>query len=141
MLAACINAASLALVDAGVPMPDYLVACTAGLSSATTTATTTTAMAMAKDGVAEMGAMTEGERAPDPLLDLSLAEEQELPFVTVGTLGGSEKVSVLVMESRVEFARLEGMLAVGVDGCKQVREILDGVVRARGKRLLSTEQS
>jgi len=63
-------------------------------------------------------------------------EEQELPFLTVGTVGAGEKVSVLVMESRVRMDRVEGMLAVGVDGCKQVREILDGVIRAHGKRVL-----
>jgi exosome complex component RRP41 len=28
------------------------------------------------------------------------------------------------------------MLAVGVDGCKQVRTILDNVVRERGKRMV-----
>lgn len=70
------------------------------------------------------------------MLDLNGMEEQELPFLTVGTLGAGEKVSVLVMETRVQIGRLEGMLAVGVDGCKQVREILDQVVRRRGKKLL-----
>jgi len=42
------------------------------------------------------------------------------------------------MESRVQVGRLEGMLAVGVDGCKQVREILDAVVRKQGKRILES---
>jgi len=63
-------------------------------------------------------------------------EEQELPFLTVGTLGGGDEVCVLVMETRVQVGRLEGMLAVGVDGCKQVREILDGVVRRNGMKVL-----
>lgn len=40
------------------------------------------------------------------------------------------------MENRVQGSRLEGMLAVGVDGCRRVGEILDGVVRAHGKRVL-----
>lgn len=63
-------------------------------------------------------------------------EEQELPFLTVATVGASDDVVVLVMETRVQVGRLEGMLAVGVDGCKQVREILDGVVRERGIRMV-----
>ena len=75
---------------------------------------------------------------PDPLLDLNGTEEQELPFLTVGTLGASEKVSVLVMETRVRIERVEGMLAVGVDGCKQMREIMDGVVKRHGKRLVES---
>lgn len=113
MLAACINAATLALVDAGVPMPDYLCAVTAGTTSA----------------------HAANDEAADPLLDLGLVEEQELPFLTVGT-GSEERVSVCVLESRVQMGRVEGMLAVGVDGCKQIRTIVDGVVRRHGKRTL-----
>ena len=114
LLAACLNAATLALIDAGIPVSDYIAACTSGSTSSD-----------ASD-----------EEAADPLLDLNALEEQELPFLTVATLGASDKVCVLVMETRVQVGRLEGMLAVGVDGCKQVREILDGVVRRRGKRML-----
>lgn len=111
LLAACLNAATLALIDAGVPMTDYLVACTAA-SSATS---------------------SDSDNS-DPLLDLNGLEEQELPFLTVGTLGRSDRVSVLVMESRVRMERVEGMLAVGIEGCKRMREILDGVVKGYGKR-------
>ncbi|KAI4142306.1 MAG: hypothetical protein L6R39_004985 [Caloplaca ligustica] len=116
LLAACLNAATLALIDAGVPMSDYIVACTSGSTAS----------------------YSSNDEAADPLLDLNGTEEQELPFLTVGTLGAGEKVSVLVMESRVQAGRLEGMLAVGVDGCKQVREILDQVVRGHGKRTLES---
>ncbi|KAL9031680.1 MAG: hypothetical protein Q9196_000313 [Gyalolechia fulgens] len=116
-LAACLNAATLALIDAGVPMSDYVVACTSGSTSSYSSSI---------------------EEAADPLLDLNGTEEQELPFLTVGTLGAGERVSVLVMESRVQAERVEGMLAVGVDGCKQVREILDQVVRRHGKRILES---
>ena len=77
-----------------------------------------------------------GEDDVDPLLDLNGVEEVEVPFLTVGTVGAGERVSVCVMESRVRVERVEGMLAVGVDGCKQVREVLDGVVRERGRRVL-----
>lgn len=125
ILAACINAATLALVDAGIPMSDYTIACTAGLALSSPTIR----------GGAGGG---EGQDRTDPLLDLNGVEEQELPFLTVATLGAGEKVSVLVMESRVQVSRLESMLAVGVDGCKQVREILDKVVRAHGKKLLAS---
>ena len=114
LLAACLNATTLALIDAGIPMSDYIAACTVG----------STASYMSND------------EAADPLLDLNNQEEQELPFLTVGTLGAGEKVSVCMMETRVQIARLESMLAVGVDGCKQIRSILDNVVRAHGKRAL-----
>lgn len=72
----------------------------------------------------------------DPLLDLNAIEEQELPWLTVATVGAGERVSVLVLEKRVRPEWVEGMLAVGVDGCKQVREILDQVVRRHGNVVL-----
>lgn len=114
LLAACINASTLALIDAGIPMKDYICACTAGSTSS----------------------YSSNDETADPLLDLNGQEELELPFLTVGTLGSSDMVSVLVGETRVQVGRLEGMLAVGVDGCQQVREILDGVVREKGREIL-----
>jgi exosome complex component RRP41 len=114
LLAALINAATLACVDAGIPMTDYVAACTAGSTST----------------------YAANDEGADPLLDLNHQEEQELPGLTVATLGDSDRVAVLVCESRVQVSRLEGMLAVGVDGCKQVREILDRVVREKGRRMV-----
>ncbi|KAK1757751.1 ribosomal protein S5 domain 2-like protein [Echria macrotheca] len=114
LLAALINAATLACIDAGIPMTDYVVACTAGSTST----------------------YAANDEGADPLLDMNHQEEQELPSLTVATLGSSDRVAVLVCESRVQVSRLEGMLAVGVDGCKQVREILDRVVREKGRRMI-----
>lgn len=119
LLAACLNACTLALIDAGVPMRDYICACTAGSTSS----------------------YSSNDEQADPLLDLNNLEEQELPFLTVATLGTTDAVSVLVMETRVQVGRLEGMLAVGVDGCKQVWEILDQVVRKRGVKMLEGSRS
>ncbi|KAF2876066.1 ribosomal protein S5 domain 2-type protein [Massariosphaeria phaeospora] len=113
LLAACLNAATLALIDAGIPMTDYLVACTAASSPTASEADTDSS---------------------DPLLDLNGQEELELPFLTVGTLGKSDKVSVLMLETRVRMERVEGMLAVGIEGCKRMRDILDGVVKVYGKK-------
>lgn len=114
LLAAAINASTLALIDAGIPMTDYLVACTAASSASS--------------------AAADNASADDPLLDLNNMEELELPFLTVGTLGESDKVAVCVLETRVRMERLEGMLAVGIEGCKRMRTILDDVVKGYGKR-------
>ncbi len=114
VLAALINASTIALIDAGVPMKDYICACTAGSTSS----------------------YSSNDESADPLLDLNAQEELELPFLTVATLGTTDSVCVLVMETKVQVRRLEGMLAVGVDGCKQVREVLDGVIRERGRAML-----
>lgn len=114
MLAALINAATLAAVDAGIPMVDYVVACSAGSTSSYAAA----------------------DESADPLLDLNQQEETELPGLTAATLGATDRVVVLSCESRVQASRLEGMLAVAVDGCKQVREILDRVVKERGRQMI-----
>jgi exosome complex component RRP41 len=128
LLAAAVNACTLALVDAGIPMPGLLSACTSGMSGSAST-----------------------PRDPrndflDPLLDLSLPEEQELPFLTVGTTTAipvgedamdedeeDMKVSMMVMDSKVHCTYLETMLAVGIDGCKQIREILEGVIKGTNR--------
>lgn len=114
LLAALLNATTLALVDAGVPMADYIAACTAGSTSS----------------------FAAGDDSADPLLDLNNQEEQELPFLTVATLGDSDRVAVLSCESRIQVSRLEGMLVVGIDGCRQVKKFLDGVVRSKGAKMI-----
>lgn len=123
LLSALLNASTLALIDAGIPMPSYIASCTAGSTSS----------------------YSSNDESADPLLDLNLMEEQELPFLTVATMGNSgqgdggveDKVVVCSLESRVQMGRLEGMLAVGVDGCKQVRKLMDDVVRRQGKKVLA----
>ncbi|OTA94108.1 hypothetical protein M434DRAFT_30278 [Hypoxylon sp. CO27-5] len=114
LLACLINAATLALIDAGVPMTDYLVACSAGSTSSYAAA----------------------DESADPLMDLNNQEEQELPYLTVGTLGSTDKVAVLVCESRVQVSRLEGMMVTAADGCKNIREYLDSVVKEKGRRMI-----
>ncbi|KAI1843567.1 hypothetical protein JX265_007351 [Neoarthrinium moseri] len=114
LLACLVNASTLALVDAGVPMTDYLVACTAGSTSG-------------------HGA---GDEGADPLLDLNGQEEQELPFLTLGTLGATDRVALLVCESRVQVGRLEGMMAVAADGCGHIRAALDRIVRDKGAQMV-----
>lgn len=114
LLAALLNAATLALVDAGVPMSDFMAACTAGSTSS----------------------YAAGDDSADPLLDLNTQEEQELPFLTVATLGASDRVAVLSCESRVQVSRLEGMLVVAVDGCKQVKQLLERVIKDKGVQMI-----
>ncbi|KAJ5094602.1 Exosome non-catalytic core component [Penicillium angulare] len=127
ILAAAINACTLALVDAGIPMPGLLTGCTAGMSGSASTP---------KDPRHD---------ELDPLLDLSLPEEQELPFLTVGTttvlpvgengMDGEEETSValLNMDSKLHSTYIETMLAVGIDGCSQIRELLEGVIKGSNR--------
>ncbi|OAA40709.1 exosome complex exonuclease RRP41 [Metarhizium rileyi] len=114
LLAALINAATLGVIDAGIPMTDYIAACTAGSTSS----------------------YAAGDDSADPLLDLNNQEEQELPYLTVASLGDSDRVVALVCESRVQVNRFEGMLVVGLDGCKQVKMFLDKTIKDRGVNMI-----
>ena len=125
LLAGCLNAAGMALVDAGVPMPGLLAAVSSGVV----------------ENVDDGG----GSGKVEPLLDLNGSEEVELPFLTVATVGGlgeEDRVSVLVMETRCQVGdgRLEGMMAVGVDGCKQVRTLMEGTIRRHGIKVLRSRK-
>ncbi|OAX81124.1 hypothetical protein ACJ72_04536 [Emergomyces africanus] len=141
LFAACINACTLALVDAGIPMPGLLCACTVGMSGRASTP--------AAPELTHVGGINE---SLDPLLDMSLPEEQELPFMTVANTNPAptgadsmddeeenQMLSIVQMESGVHISYLETMFAVGLDGCKQVREILNGVLKAAGRKVLEGE--
>lgn len=116
VLATCINACTLALIDAGIPMSDYVVACTAGSHSA-------------RSG---NNPEVEGE---GPLLDMNNVEESDLPGVTIATIGNSEKITLLQLETKVRLERLEGMMAVALDGCGKLKEIMDDIVRTHGNEM------
>ncbi|KIW55307.1 hypothetical protein PV05_07598 [Exophiala xenobiotica] len=126
LLVACLNAASLALVDAGVPMPSILAAISSGSISPADDSST----------------------KPEPILDLNNVEEQELPYLSIATVAGQpemeDKVSVLMMESRCQIgganSKMESMLATGVDGCKQVRRKMEDVIRKHGAKVMQSRK-
>lgn len=83
---------------------------------------------------------TQNEEDADPLLDVNSLEENDLPCLTVATLGATDKVVLLLMENKVNVDKLEEMLAVAIDGCKTMRRILDTTVRKHGKELLDKRE-
>jgi len=103
---ACVNAATLALIDAGIPMKDYVCACTAGFASET------------------------------PLVDVSYMEGAGGgPELILAILPRSEQIVLLEMTSRVHVDHLEKMLEVASKGCKDMYAVLDQAVREHTGRL------
>lgn len=103
MIPACINAATLALIDAGISMHDYATGC---------------ATAMYGD---------------NPLLDPCHAEEQDVSFVNVGVIGKStDKLSLLLLENKMPLDRLEPAIALSLSGCQSIRTLMDAEVRRHG---------
>jgi exosome complex component RRP41 len=76
VLQTAINAVTLALVDAGIPMNDYICATSAGLV----------------DDKAILG-MSRGDQYAD--VDLNSIEEADIPHCTIATLGASEKITLI----------------------------------------------
>jgi len=101
-LCACINAATLALMDAGIAMRDYVSACTAS--------------------------MLEDEH---PILDMSHIEETSgmVAVMSMAVLPKSGQIVYLEMNNRLHKDHLDKVHEVAYKGCKDIHTVMDGVVR------------
>ncbi|KAI9292865.1 exosome component 4 [Neoconidiobolus thromboides FSU 785] len=102
ILQASINAATLALIHAGVPMSDYVCATSAGFIENTA------------------------------VLDINQIEERssQSPEVTVAVSPLSGKVILLQIESKLRNDNFQEVMELAIHGCQQVKEILDSTVRS-----------
>ncbi|AGO11295.1 AaceriACR035Wp [[Ashbya] aceris (nom. inval.)] len=103
VLGSMINGITLALIDAGIAMYDYISGISVGLYDTT------------------------------PLLDLNRLEEQAMSCFTLGVVGKSEKLSLLLVEDKVPLDRLESVMSLGIAGTHRVRDMMDKVLRQHGK--------
>ena len=102
LLAGMTNAITLALIDAGIAMYDYVSAINAGLYDQT------------------------------PLLDLNTLEENDMSCLTIGVVGKSEKLALFLLEDKMPIDMLESVLAIGIAGGHRVRDLMDNEVRKHG---------
>lgn len=97
---ACINAASLALIDAGIPMKDFVVSCAAGMI----------------DGVV--------------ITDLNYIEDSAGgPDLPLAILPKQNKISLLQMDSKLSIEQYEEVLRMAIEGCKQIHQVLDAKLK------------
>lgn len=101
ILPSSINATTLALIDAGISLLDYVTSVSIGL------------------------------HLTQPLLDLSAPEENDLPTLVVAALPGSGKITLAQMETRLHVDRFEEMLLLGVEACGVLKAEMDGVIKDR----------
>lgn len=98
---ACVNAATLALIDAGIPLKEYICACTASLAN-----------------------------NDIPMLDVSHQEEIiGGPTLTVAALPMCGKIVLMEMSQRFHLDHLPKVLEKALQGCKDIKNILDEAVR------------
>ncbi|KAJ8041666.1 Exosome complex component RRP41 [Holothuria leucospilota] len=105
---ACVNAATLAIIDAGIPMKDFVCASTAGFVSDT------------------------------PIADISYLEEsQGGPELVVALLPKSDQIVEFQVNSRLHLDNFEKVLDMAIKGCKDVHAVLTRVVKDHVGQLAS----
>ncbi|XP_052725380.1 exosome complex component RRP41 homolog isoform X2 [Vigna angularis] len=103
---ACINAATLALADAGIPMRDLVTSCSAGYLNSTS------------------------------LLDLNYVEDSAGgPDVTLGILPKLDKVTLLQMDSKLPIDILENVMQLAIEGCKAIANYIREILLENTKQL------
>ncbi|EPQ54280.1 hypothetical protein GLOTRDRAFT_116838 [Gloeophyllum trabeum ATCC 11539] len=101
VLQACINATTLALASAGIPLLDFVCAVTGGVHSTS------------------------------PLLDLTTLEENDVPHVTVAVMPRTGKVTLVTMETRLHVDRFEDIFRVGCEAGKVIHKEMRAAVKER----------
>ncbi|CAG8639932.1 1347_t:CDS:2, partial [Paraglomus brasilianum] len=115
----CINATTMALVDAGIPMNDYVCACTAGV-------------------IQQVPILAYDDKlmSQDNPVDLNLIEESSnSPEVTVAILAESGKVTLLQSESRLSLKKLQAVAQLAKAGCREICDVMDKALRKNVKDL------
>lgn len=109
VVAAAINAVTLALIDAGIPMYTFVAAISAG-------------------------SVTDGS-TPMPILDTTNLEETDISWLTIATegTGSGNGINFLQCETKMHMTAFESTLNLAVDGAKRVRALLDETCRQAGK--------
>lgn len=102
MLAAITNSITLAIIDAGIAMYDYVSSVSCGLFD------------------------------QSPLLDLNNLEETDVSSITVGVIGKSEKLALLLLEDKMPLDSLEKVLSIGIAGSHRIKDLMDMEVRKHG---------
>jgi len=100
--AACINAVTLALVDAGIPILDYAIACTATITHSV--------------GIIDLNSFEKGAGCAE---------------LTVGILASSGTIVVLEQSYLLQLLYLNDVIAIAIEGCKKIYQIIGDTVKQK----------
>lgn len=106
LLQTCINGTTLALINAGIPMLDFVCAVTGGVHSTS------------------------------PLLDLTTLEENDVPHVTVAIMPKTGKVALVTMETRLHVDRFEEIFRLAGEAGKVLHREMKSAVMGRTSGLV-----
>ncbi|GAA5845384.1 hypothetical protein JCM5353_004815 [Sporobolomyces roseus] len=146
VLQAAINATTLALISAGLPLSDYI--CSLSLASypslpplGPTQIPPFSLLSPSSIPSAVKGESSSTGSGSTVLLDLLQVEEQSLPNLTVAVLPRSGKVTLVSLETRVGVGRFEEMLRWGVEGSKVVQGAMEEAVRDWAETLAKPQKT
>jgi len=105
---AAINAATLALIDAGIPMKEFVCACAAGFVNGTA------------------------------ILDLNYVEDSSGADLPIALLPQSGKITMLQMDSKLRLDEFEQVMHLAVEGCKKLHVLLLESVKQRTEALIES---
>jgi len=101
LLSASINAATLALINAGIPLIDYVCAVSSGVHST------------------------------QALLDLTTLEENDVPNMTVAVMPRTGKATLVTLETRLHVDRFEEIFRLACDAGKVVHKEMRRAVKEK----------
>jgi len=101
LLQACINGTTLALINAGIALLDFVCAVTGGVYKTA------------------------------PMLDLTLLEETDIPHVTVAVMPRTGKVTLATMDTRLHVERFEDILRLASDAGEVIHREMVAAIRSR----------
>lgn len=101
VLCCMLNAASLALMDAGIAMSDVLTACSAGV--------------VLQQVVVDLSQLEQGSGGA---------------YLPVAIKARSEEVVFLQLDSRISVDRLQEVLSAAVEGCRGLRTMMEAMIKS-----------
>jgi len=101
LLSAAINATTLALITAGIPLFDYVCAVSSGVHST------------------------------HAMLDLTTLEENDVPHLTVAVMPRTGKITLVTLETRLHSDRFEEVFRIACEAGKVLHEEMRNAIKAR----------
>lgn len=107
LLQTCINATTLALIAAGIPLLDFVCAVSGGV------------------------------HATSAMLDLTTLEENDLPHVTVAVMPRTKKVTLVTLETRLHVDRFAEIFTLACEAGQTIHKEMKRVVKERTAALIT----
>ena len=130
-LCASINAATVALVDAGIPMKDLVCSCSAGL----VTGTGSGGPSSSPDGLEDITLVDLNQKEVS-----SYSNESSAVYMPCAIMPQRNTVVLTQCESRLNSVDMfEKVLSAAMDGCQMVFQVMEASIRERTGKLIAAK--